>query len=258
MRVLVFDSGVGGLSVLEEIRLQLPNADYYYAFDNEGFPYGELPADVLIHRVTTFVGQLARHCHADIVVIACNTASTIVLPPLRERLSIPVVGVVPAIKPAAAQSVNKCIGLLATPATVSRPYTQELIEQFASDCEVIRIGTTLLVRMAEDKLAGRKVDEQCLAEEVAAFKDKADTIVLGCTHFPLLKEELSRVLGKDVTMVDSGKAIANRVAALLDGFTIKEEGKLQAFCTKQTLETQRLQPSLSSLGFEPIVEWPIQ
>ena len=156
-RVLIFDSGVGGLSVYQEIYAQLPNVQYIYAFDDAAFPYGELPEDELIARTRHIVSLLVeRHC-VDLVVVACNTASTIVLPTLRDVLAIPVVGVVPAIKPAAMLSERKVIGLLATPATVQREYTELLISQFASHCEVLRIGSTRLVEMAEQKLRGQAI-----------------------------------------------------------------------------------------------------
>lgn len=214
-RVLIFDSGVGGLSVYQEIYAQLPNVQYVYAFDDAGFPYGELPEEVLIERTQHIVSLLVdRHC-IDLVVIACNTASTIVLPSLRAMLAIPVVGVVPAIKPAAMMSKRKAVGLLATPATVKRDYTNKLITQFASDCEVHRIGSTRLVEIAEEKLRGKDVSVAELAEILRPWQDKVDSIVLGCTHFPLIKQEIAQAFGSPVQIIDSGTAIANRVKALL-------------------------------------------
>jgi len=214
-RVLIFDSGVGGLSVYQEIYAQLPSFQYVYAFDDAAFPYGELPEDVLIERTQYIVSLLVDRHSIDLVVIACNTASTIVLPSLRQQLSIPVVGVVPAIKPAAMISERKVIGLLATPATVKRDYTNRLVAQFASDCEVFRIGSTRLVEMAEEKLRGRAVSIPELAEILHPWRNQVDSIVLGCTHFPLIKQEIAIAFGSPVHIVDSGIAIANRVKALL-------------------------------------------
>ncbi|WP_299019987.1 glutamate racemase [uncultured Photobacterium sp.] len=214
-RVLIFDSGVGGLSVYQEIYAQLPHVQYVYAFDDAGFPYGELPEDVLITRTMHIVSLLVERHNIDLVVIACNTASTIVLPTLRSQLGIPVVGVVPAIKPAALISERKSIGLLATPATVKREYTNQLVSQFASDCEVYRIGSTRLVEMAEAKLRGIAVPMKELADILFPWQDKVDSIVLGCTHFPLIKDEIAEVFGSPVNIIDSGLAIANRVKALL-------------------------------------------
>lgn len=214
-RVLIFDSGVGGLSVYQEIYTQLPSFQYIYAFDDAAFPYGELPEAVLIERTRHIVSLLVQRHGIDLVVIACNTASTIVLPSLREQLAIPVVGVVPAIKPAAMISKRKAIGLLATPATVKRDYTNKLVTQFASDCEVYRIGSTRLVEMAEDKLRGKAVSITELAEILHPWQNKVDSIVLGCTHFPLIKQEITKAFGSPVHIIDSGTAIANRVKALL-------------------------------------------
>jgi len=217
-RVLIFDSGVGGLSVYQEIYAQLPGIQYVYAFDDAAFPYGELPEDVLIERTQYIVSLLVERHSIDLVVIACNTASTIVLPSLRTQLAIPVVGVVPAIKPAAMISKRKAVGLLATPATVKRSYTNNLITQFASDCEVYRIGSTRLVEMAEDKLRGRAVSLIELEDILRPWQDKVDSIVLGCTHFPLIKQEIAKAFGSPVHIIDSGMAIANRVNALLGDY----------------------------------------
>ncbi|MDX1303994.1 glutamate racemase [Photobacterium sp.] len=214
-RVLVFDSGVGGLSVYQEVHALLPQVQYIYAFDNEAFPYGELAEDVLIQRTHHIVCLLVARHNIDLVVIACNTASTIVLPSLRGSLSIPVVGVVPAIKPAAAISKKKVIGLLATPATVKRAYTHDLIQQFACDCEVLMMGSTRLVEMAEEKLRGISVSSDELGKILQPWQGKVDCIVLGCTHFPLIKEDIALAFKSAVQIVDSGKAIANRVKLLL-------------------------------------------
>ncbi|MGF1682985.1 glutamate racemase [Photobacterium minamisatsumaniensis] len=214
-RVLIFDSGVGGLSIYQEIYSQLPQVQYVYAFDDAAFPYGELSEQELISRTVHIVTLLTERHQIDLVVIACNTASTIVLPTLRHSLSIPVVGVVPAIKPAALNSQRKVIGLLATPATVKRQYIDTLISQFASDCEVLRIGSTRLVEIAEEKLRGLPVSTLELKDILSPWKDQVDNIILGCTHFPLIKKEILVALGGGVDVVDSGKAVANRVKALL-------------------------------------------
>lgn len=213
--VLIFDSGVGGLSVYREIAMALPHQHIIYAFDNEGFPYGQLDDEVLVQRVCNMVSAICAKYDVALVVIACNTASTLVLPPLRELISIPVVGVVPAIKPAARLSKSKKIGLLATPATVKREYTHQLIIDFALDCDVIMVGSTALVEMGEAKLRGIPVDKEALHRELLPFINQVDCVVLGCTHFPLIKREIEEVLGEDCLVIDSGKAIAQRVARLL-------------------------------------------
>lgn len=215
--VLVFDSGVGGLSVYNEIRQLMPDLHFIYAFDNEGFPYGDKTDEVIIQRVSTFIDKINQQYPIDIAVIACNTASTICLPILREQFEFPIVGVVPAIKPATKETKNGHVGLLATKATVRRSYTAELIKQFASDCHIELLGLSELALMAEDKLHGQPVDIQkltTLLEPWTTLPIIPDTIVLGCTHYPFLKPELQIVFPKAI-FIDSGHAIACRVAFLL-------------------------------------------
>ncbi len=213
-KVLVFDSGVGGLSVYQQIEQSYPQLDYLYLFDNEGYPYGELPEHVLTERVMNLVVTMAKQEQVDIVVIACNTASTIVLPHLRQALTIPVVGVVPAIKPAA-QLAKRAIGLIATPATVQRSYTHQLIEEFSPHTDVKLLGSTRLVTMAEEKLRGQTVNMDELTHILQPLIGQIDVAVLGCTHFPLLKTEIAQVFGSGVVLVDSGLAIAKRVGTIL-------------------------------------------
>lgn len=214
--ILVFDSGIGGLSVLAEIRKLLPESHYCYLFDNARLPYGELDEQVLIAGCVSLIAELVIRTNAAIVVVACNTASTVVLPALRTKLNIPVVGVVPAIKPAALISKSKRIGLLATPGTVKRHYTYELISQFADDCHVELFGCSELVWMAEQKVATGTLDMRRLTDLLApVIAANIDVLVLGCTHFPMIRSELQQVVGTSVTLLDSGEAIAKRVVLLL-------------------------------------------
>lgn len=247
-RVLVFDSGVGGLSVYQEIHALLPQVQYIYAFDNAAFPYGELAGDVLIQRTHTIVSLLVARHNIDLVVIACNTASTIALPTLREALSIPVVGVVPAIKPAAAISKKKVIGLLATPATVKRAYTHDLVQQFACDCDVLMIGSTRLVEMAEEKLRGQSVSLGDLGKILQPWQGKVDSIVLGCTHFPLIKEDIAFAFQSPVHIIDSGEAIAYRVKLLLgDSVEISETIENLTYNSAATKDEAALNYSLGKM-----------
>ena len=255
--VAVFDSGVGGLSILQEIDRRLPGLSLVYCSDNAFFPYGTKPEDQLTDRVGLVLEALGEACEPDLIVVACNTASTIALPHLRERFSCPVVGVVPAIKPAASLSKSRVIGLLATPATVTRRYTLQLIAQFAADCEMIPVGSTELVRLAEDKLRGLPVDVDACARILAPFlaTPALDTLVLGCTHFPLLREEIARCLPPGVGLVDSGEAIARRVEALLgERNRLPTTGHPQSTHARQALFTgwqedlTQLAPGLEAFG----------
>lgn len=274
--ILVFDSGVGGLSILQEIRQQYPDCFYFYASDNAAFPYGTQSEDTLVDRVDHVVHQLQQYTQADIIVIACNTASTVALPRIRERFSQPIIGVVPAIKPAAAISRSKTIGLLATPGTVTRHYTQQLIDEFASDCQIISVGSSELVLLAEKKLRGETINPQQLKiiVEPFAMNDDIDTLVLACTHFPLLKDELRKALPTIKHWVDSGEAIARRVgywlnetralsvsisAALPLPPTLAPKSTVQkntALFTEQTAAIESLAPALAQLGLGTIAIVP--
>lgn len=213
-RVLVFDSGVGGLSVLDAIAASGHDLSLDYVADNAWLPYGLKSDADLRARVPALLARMADQWSPDAVVVACNTASTIVLPDVREALSIPVVGVVPPIKPAAALTKTGVIGLLATPATVQRAYTDDLIAQFAADKRVVRFGSSALVEAAERKLRGEAVDPASVREAIdALFADSAvDVVALACTHFPLLAQELAAAAPRPCTWLDSGAAIARRVA----------------------------------------------
>ncbi len=221
-KITVFDSGVGGLSILAEARQLLPGCRFDYLCDNGGFPYGTRSDTYVIERCHQVIEEYFQCCNAlpDMVVVACNTASTLALPRLRTAFSLPIVGVVPAIKPAANRSRTGTIGLLATPGTVKRAYTHQLIADYAANCRVISHGSSALVLMAEDKLRGGKPDPQHLARELAVFTETSpvnpqpgqlDCLVLACTHFPLLKDEIQACLGPGVQLLDSGEAIARRV-----------------------------------------------
>ncbi|UTW46150.1 glutamate racemase [bacterium SCSIO 12696] len=218
-RVLVFDSGVGGLSVLAELRKAIPQCELVFACDNEAFPYGTKSETALTSRVQAVLQALIQRLQPDVIVVACNSASTLVLPSIRHQFNNPVVGVVPAIKPAASISASKCIGLLATPGTVKRRYTQNLIEEFASHCQVVSVGSAELVELAELKLRGGQLPKGQLQQilEPLFNPTELDTIVLACTHFPLLKEEMAALAPRPIQWIDSGEAIARRVHSLLPG-----------------------------------------
>ena len=219
--LLFFDSGVGGLSVLQPTRAILPNAPIVYAADSAGFPYGKRTEAELASRVPALLGRLVERFHPRLAVIACNTASTIALDHVRAALDIPVVGTVPAIKPAAELSKSRVIGVLGTEATVRQPYVDDLAARFASDCTVIRHGSAELVELAEAKLAGETIAIQSVYDAIAPMiaqpdGEKMDVMVLACTHFPLLAEEIA-IAFPSIVQVDGGPGIARRIAHLTDG-----------------------------------------
>ena len=218
--VLVFDSGVGGLTVFREVRLARPDARFVYLADDAGFPYGDQPEDALSARIVGVLGEeIARHA-PDLVVVACNTASTLALPDLRARFKVPFVGTVPAVKPACAQSITKRVTVLGTQATVSREYTRTLIREFASACDVGLVGSPKLAIYAERELAGEPVDDaDILAEIASCFTEqqgkRTDTVVLACTHYPLLVHRFRPLAPWPVDWLDPAPAIARRMADLL-------------------------------------------
>lgn len=218
--VLVIDSGVGGLSVTAHIRQRCPGISVSYIADMMYFPYGQKTEKVITERVHALVDYGVRHIQPDLVVIACNTASTVTLDSLRQTFTVPFVGVVPAIKPAVEKSHSGIIGILGTRGTVERPYTQKLISSFANDKGVFLYGSSVLVEIAESKLRGAAPDEQLIREDIEKLlrqHENMDTVVLACTHFPLLDAEFQRVFPEIRFWVDSGDAIARRVEFLLSG-----------------------------------------
>jgi glutamate racemase len=229
-RVLVFDSGTGGLTVANALRQHLPDAHLIYCADNAAFPYGAWKEPDLIQRIVLVMGQLIELVQPDVVVIACNTASTIAMIPVRRAYALPFVGTVPAIKPAAAMTKTGIIGVLATPGTVSREYTHNLVETYASHCTVLLHGAKNLARIAEEKLMGQPTDPHAVLAEIApAFHQledrRTDVVVLGCTHYPLLLEEMRAVAPWEVTYIDPAPAIARRTGDVLGDMMLKEQGK---------------------------------
>ncbi len=218
--VLVFDSGLGGLTVFREVALARPDARYVYVADDAGFPYGNMPEEPLITRILHVIGKAIVDYKPDLVVVACNTASTLALSQLRAQYKMPFVGTVPAIKPACAQSKTKRIAVLGTQATVGREYTKTLIREFASGCDVILVGSPKLATFAEMELAGAPAADRDIAAEIAGcFVEtdgrRTDTVVLACTHYPLLTERFRATAPWPVDWLDPAPAIARRVADLL-------------------------------------------
>ncbi|PVE22244.1 glutamate racemase [Microvirga sp. KLBC 81] len=218
--ILVFDSGLGGLTVFSEVLKARPDARFVYAGDDAAFPYGRLSEQTIIVRVLAVMERLIGLYDPQLVVVACNTASTIVLPHLRERFSVPFVGTVPAIKPAAQATQTGYITMLATSATVTREYTRDLVQTYAADCKVNLVGSRLLAGFAEAELAGNPVSDEELIEELQPcfIEDeggRTDVVSLGCTHYPLLLPRLQKLAPWPVTWIDPAPAIARRVTQLI-------------------------------------------
>lgn len=253
MNVLVFDSGVGGLSVLDAIVAAGVPVRLDFIADQAWLPYGDKPADALSARVAALLQAGAAAFQSDLAVIACNTASTIALDRARASLKIPVVGVVPPIKPAAAASRSGVIGLLATPATAARAYTLDLIARYASDRTVIRVGSTGLVAAAEARLAGREVPQAPIRHAIDALfnaphGEQLDAVALSCTHFPLLIDLLAAAAPREIAWIESGPAIARRVADLLGLATNGKASPVRAAFTGQD-QGAAVWPAFAARGF---------
>ncbi|WP_454916757.1 glutamate racemase [Xanthobacter sediminis] len=258
--VLVFDSGVGGLSVFREVARARPDAHFVYAADDAGFPYGGLGDEALVARVDEVVGRLIAATAPSLVVIACNTASTVVLPSLRARHPVPFVGTVPAVKPACAASLSGRVSILATPGTVRRDYTAALIRQFAARCDVTLVPTANLAALAEAVLAGERVDDAAIAAEIAPCfvaegGRRTDTVVLACTHYPLLLDRLERLAPWQVAWVDPAPAIARRVTQLLGPAPagVAEDAPVRLMSTGRPLDGARIAAVIGREVAEPEV-----
>jgi glutamate racemase len=256
--ILVFDSGVGGLTVFREVSKARPDAHYIYAADDALFPYGAVEETRLVARVTDLMRGFIERYQPDLVVIACNTASTIVLPALRQTFTVPFVGTVPAIKPACAASETKRVSVLGTEATVRREYTQALIQQFAAGCHVKLVGSAQLAGYAERELKGEPVSDADLAAAMApAYVNdgiaRTDTIVLACTHYPLLMRRMIAVAPWPVSFVDPAPAVARRVVSLIGPATALAEVDAQAVFTSGKRLSPELENALAGFGLQSSV-----
>lgn len=254
--ILIFDSGVGGLTVYDALQEVLPEAPVIYAADLAGLPYGSKTEAQIAARVAGLLGRMAERFRPRLVCIACNTASTIALGMVREVLEVPVVGTVPAIKPAAALTRSGTIGLIGTEATIRQAYVDRLEAEFASDKRLLRIAAPEFVSLAEAKLRGAPVDIaplRAIAARLAAMPGggEIDTLVLACTHFPLLAEELRAVFGPGVALVDGAQGIARRIAQLLDRQSFAKFGLNRFIITGSLDQAAGLESTLATRGFGP-------
>ncbi len=252
--VLMLDSGVGGFSVLDDVRALLPAVDISYVADNAGFPYGTKTEMEVATRVCALLGRLTERLAPDLIVIACNTASTIALAHARAVLDVPLVGTVPAIKPAAAQSASRVIGVLGTLATVRQPYVARLSADHAGDCTVLLHGSARLVELAEAQLRGGAVTAADVAPELAGLTgqpvgDRLDVVALACTHFPLLAPQL-QAAAPALRFVDGGPGIARRVAHLLGARGSEGGGRGRALFTRMDDGVDALAPALHRYGLD--------
>ena len=254
--ILIFDSGVGGLTVYDALRQVLPDAPVIYAADLAGLPYGSKTEAQIAARVAGLLGRMAERFRPRLICIACNTASTIALGMVREVLEVPVVGTVPAIKPAASLTKTGTIGLIGTAATIRQAYVDDLEARFAHGKHLLRIAAPEFVSLAEAKLRGGAVDLapiRAISARLAGMPGGADidTLVLACTHFPLLAEELRQVFGADIALVDGAAGIARRIAQLCEGQGFAGDALNRFVVTGPLAAAAGLDNALKSRGFAP-------
>ena len=257
--ILLFDSGVGGLSVLAELRAILPEAPVIYAADNAGLPYGEKTEAQIAARVAGLLGRMTERFHPRLVCIACNTASTIALGMVREVLAVPVVGTVPAIKPAAALTRTGHIGLLGTGATIRQAYVDRLEHEFARGKHLHRHAAPELVAAAEARLRGEATDPAVFRRAAQGLRAQPgggaiDTVVLACTHFPLLAAELAEAFGPGVRFVDGAAGIARRIAHLTERQSFSRATPDTALVTRAA-GAEALRAGLAQYGLDRVVEF---
>tara|TARA_R110000824_G_scaffold13280_9_gene57953 strand:+ start:21611 stop:22423 length:813 start_codon:yes stop_codon:yes gene_type:complete len=254
--LLFFDTGVGGLSVLSETMKLLPNAPIVYAADYAGLPYGMKSEAELAARVPALLGRLVERYKPQLATIACNTASTIALDHVRSALNIPVVGTVPAIKPARELTKTGVIGLLGTKATIRQPYVDRLAADFAADKILLRHAAPELVYAAEAKLRGETPDLHVIKEAMSGLMDQVegeriDTVILACTHFPLLRDELAEAAQRPIRFIDGAQGIARRIAHLTKDFSWPSEKRDGIFVTTGDIaDIEPYRPAFEKYGIK--------
>lgn len=258
--ILLFDSGVGGLTVLAALRAVLPQAPVIYAADNAGLPYGDKTEAQIAARVAGLLGRMTERLHPRLVCIACNTASTIALGMVREVLEVPVVGTVPAIKPAAALSLTGVIGLLGTEATIRQGYVDRLEREFAGGKQLLRYAAPELVAAAERKLRGLAIDPELFTRAAEGLRRlpggaAIDTVVLACTHFPLIGAELGVAFGPGVTLIDGAAGIARRIVQLTGGQSFARSHPDLALFTRDDGDSAPLSAALAEYGLDRMAEF---
>ncbi|HEY1857882.1 glutamate racemase [Acidocella sp.] len=253
MNLLVFDSGIGGLGVVREIRQLQPEAGITYLADNAFFPYGEKPDAELLKHILRLIGAAIDILVPDAVVVACNTASTIALAGLRAAYAVPFIGCVPPVKPAAVVSRSKNIGVLATAATVRRAYLADLVQKYAADCTVHTLGTPTLAELAEQKFAGEAVDPSAFVAPLFARPGGADidAVALGCTHYTFLVPEFSR-LYPNIAWFDPALPVARQTLAVTEKLPATPRRPDAAWFTGASPVSEAMRERLAGFGFSEV------
>lgn len=211
----IFDSGIGGLTIVEHIKLLLPNEQLIYVADNKYAPYGDKSQDDIIARVNAIADYFINQS-VKAIVIACNTATAIAIDQLRARINIPVVGVEPAVKPATLRSENQKIAVLTTQATSTNVRFLQLIATHSGNAKVLIQPCPGLVEQIEQGHFETTKTRTLLTEYLTPLKSQGiDKLVLGCTHYPLLNKQIKAIVGDDIELIDTGAPVAKRLQQLL-------------------------------------------
>lgn len=221
-RIGILDSGVGGLSVLKELRAQIPKAEIFYFADSKFCPYGEKTADFIQKRVSVFMAEM-QHLEVDLVLLACNSATIAAVDFLRQKFSLPIVGMEPAVKPAVTFTKTGIIGVLATQASFAGKKYRQLLEKYAQSIQVIAQSPQEFVHLVEQGILQGERVTRVVAEYIDPLLEAGvDVLVLGCTHYPFLRPAIEAYVGSSLEVVDSGGAVARQVCTRL------QEGGLRA------------------------------
>ena len=222
----VFDSGVGGLSVLKELKRLLPNENFIFLADQLYVPYGEKTAKELVKLTSKITDYFIKHHSIKAMVVACNTATCSAIGELRKKYSLPIVGTVPAIKVAAEKTISKTVAVISTPSTSKSAVLKKLIKNYCGGFKIFNIGCKNLEDVVEHgELNSNEVNKLLLKYLQKVKNSKADCLVLGCTHYPFLKFAIKKIIKKPIKLIDGGRAIARQTGSLLANHFLENNEK---------------------------------
>lgn len=245
----VFDSGVGGLSVLIELKKKLPNENFIFLADQLNVPYGEKTTEELVGFMYKITNYLIKKHKIKMFVVACNTATVHTIEELRSKYSFPIIGTVPAVKPAARNTETGVIAVISTPSTSESATLKNLIKDHCQNVKVLNIGCRYLENAVEAGDINSSQVKYLIAQYLKEVKNSlADHVVLGCTHYPFLKRTIQKIVGRNVKLIDSGKAIAKHTQSLLKKHDLsniqKKKGKSVYFTTGDSVKFSKVASKL--------------
>ncbi|MDQ7005404.1 MAG: glutamate racemase [Ghiorsea sp.] len=244
-RIGIFDSGLGGLTILTEVQALLPQEDLAYVADSAFAPYGNKDRATVLQRSLYIAKELQHRHHMKALVVACNTATAASIHILRERLDIPVIGMEPAIKPAVRQSKNGVVGILATEHTLKSDKFSNLLDIHQHQARILTQPCAGLVEAVEQGVFHSAETQALLASYVLPLVDQGvDTLVLGCTHYPWFEPMIREMLGNDVLIISTGKAVAKQVQNKIVKSDHMQQGDIDFYTTGDAGEVSALASQL--------------